>query len=231
MAEIVLLVLFTLLLVLSAILVEKEGEAARLSLMEKELSKFSGPEISDPKKLFEELIIARDKAVQRADQLEKRLQEAGKQSAELKAALEKERAAKLAVEQAKGVDPTRKWPPIINLSEAAGYFEVGSAALSEDFKIALVDKVTPKILQIAAEYPDVDVIEVIGHTDEQIVRQRYFNLYTSLIVIPTSGAQLIQVDGTLSQGSGGDVRERRRIEIRLRKYAGPDTVVQGGIPR
>jgi hypothetical protein len=68
MAKIVLLVLFTLLLALSAVLVEKEGEAARLSLMEKELSKFSSPEISDLKKFFEELIIARDKAVQRADQ-------------------------------------------------------------------------------------------------------------------------------------------------------------------
>jgi hypothetical protein len=189
--------------------------------------------------------------------------------------LEKERAARLAVERAKGVDPTRKWPPIINLSEAAGYyFEVESAELSEDFKVALVDKVAPKILQIAAEYPDVDVIEVIGHTDEQIIRQRYSNLDRSLIdvlksgdvaslvpadnaglgisravavvtrlledrrlrerfprIIPMSGAQLIQVDDTLSQGSGGDVRERRRIEIRLRKYAGPDTVGQGGSPR
>jgi outer membrane protein OmpA-like peptidoglycan-associated protein len=275
MAEIVLLVLFTLLLALSAVLVEKEGEAARLSLIEKELSKFSSPEIPDPKKFFEELIMARDKAVQRADQLEKQLQEAAKQSAELKAALEKERAARLAVEQAKGVDTTRKWPPIINLSEAAGYyFEVGSAELSEDFKVALVDKVAPKILQIAAEYPDVDVIEVVGHTDEQIVRQRYSNLDTSLInvlksgdvaslvpadnaglgisravavvtrllqdsrlrerfprITPMSGAQLIHVDGTLSQGSGGDVRERRRIEIRLRKYAGPDAVVQRDSPR
>jgi hypothetical protein len=46
-----------------------------------------------------------------------------------------------------------------------------------------------------------------------------------------SGAQVIQVDETVSQGSGGDVRERRRIEIRLRKYAGPDTVVEGASPR
>jgi hypothetical protein len=50
-------------------------------------------------------------------------------------------------------------------------------------------------------------------------------------IIPMSGAQLIQVDHTLSQGSGGDVRERRRIEIRLRKYVGPDTVVEGALPR
>jgi hypothetical protein len=111
MAEIVLLVLFTLLLALSAVLVEKEREAARLALMEKELSKLSNPEISDPKKFFEELIIARDKAAQRADQLEKELREAAKQNAELKSALEKERAARLAAEQVKGVDSARKWPP------------------------------------------------------------------------------------------------------------------------
>jgi hypothetical protein len=164
---------------------------------------------------------------------------------------------------------------VISLSEADGYyFEVGSAELSGDFKAALVDKVAPKILHIANEYLDVNVIEVIGHTDEQIIRQRHSNLDTSLIdvletgdvaslvpadnaglgisravavvtrllqdnrlrerfsrIIPMSGAQLIQVDGTLSQGSGGDVRERRRIEIRLRKYVGPDTVVQGGSRR
>jgi len=49
-------------------------------------------------------------------------------------------------------------------------------------------------------------------------------------ILPMSGAQLIQVDETLSRGSEGDVRERRRIEIRLRKYerAGPDTVTQRG---
>jgi hypothetical protein len=153
---------------------------------------------------------------------------------------------------------------------------VGSAELSDEFKDALVDKVAPKILQIAAEYPDVDVIEVIGHTDEQVIRRRYSNLDGTLIdvlktgniaslvpadnaglgisravavvtrllqdnrlrerfsrILPMSGAQLIQLDQTLSQGSLGDVRERRRIEIRLRKYekAGSDTVTSGGPSR
>jgi outer membrane protein OmpA-like peptidoglycan-associated protein len=274
MAEIVLLILFTLLLVLSALLVEKEREQSRLAaLVEKEFSKLFNEQIPDPKKFFEELIIARERAAQ-ADQLGKQLQEATKQNAELKAALEKERIARIAAERANGPDRAHKWPPIINLSEAGGYFfEVGSAELSEEFKAALVDKVAPKILQIATEYPDVDVIEVIGHTDEQIIRRRYSNLDGSLIdvlktgnvaslvpadnaglgisravavvtrllqdgrlqdrfsrILPMSGAQLIQVDQTLSQGSVGDVRERRRIEIRLRKYekSGPDNVTQGG---
>jgi hypothetical protein len=138
---------------------------------------------------------------------------------------------------------------------------------------ALTDKVVPKILQIAAQYPDVDIIEIVGHTDEQLIRRRYSNLDGTLIdvlrhgdvaslipadnaglgiaravavvtrlledsrlqprfsrILPMSGAQLIQVDETLTRGSQGDVRERRRIEIRLRKYekSGPDTVTQGG---
>jgi outer membrane protein OmpA-like peptidoglycan-associated protein len=277
MAEIVLLILFTLLLVLSTLLVEKEREqsrlAAQISLVEKEFSKLLNEQITDPKKFFQELIIATERAAQ-ADRLEKQLQEATKQNTELKAALEKERRARIVAENANGPDRAHKWPPIINLSEAGGYFfEVGSAELSEEFKTALLDKVAPKILQIATEYPDVDVIEVIGHTDEQIIRRRYSNLDGSLIdvlktgnvaslvpadnaglgisravavvtrllqdgrlqerfsrILPMSGAQLIQVDQTLSQGSIGDVRERRRIEIRLRKYekSGPDNVIQGG---
>jgi hypothetical protein len=188
---------------------------------------------------------------------------------ELKTAIEKERPAR------KGPERAHQWPPIINLSEAGGYyFDVGSAELSEEFKAALVDKVAPKILQIAGEYPDVDIIEVIGHTDEQTIRRRFSKLDGTLIdalktgnvaslvaadnaglgisravavvirlltdsrlqerfsrILPMSGAQLIQVDEKLSQGSAGDVRERRRIEIRLRKYAGQDIVIHGGPSR
>jgi outer membrane protein OmpA-like peptidoglycan-associated protein len=286
-AEVVLLILFTLLLALSALLAEREREnhtlvarngvlAAENSLFEKELSKFLGEPVANPKNIFLELIIARRRAAQ-ADQLEQKLQEADKQNTELKTTLEKEHAARMAAERVSGPDSGHKWPPIINLSEADGYFfQVGSAELSEEFKAALVDKVAPKILQIAAEYPDVDVIEVIGHTDEQIIRRRYSNLDTSLIdvlkdghvaslvpadnaglgisravalvtrllqdnrlverfprILPMSGAQLIQVDQTLSHGAIGDVKERRRIEIRLRKYekAGPDMMTPGGSPK
>ena len=52
-------------------------------------------------------------------------------------------------------------------------------------------------------------------------------------ILPMSGAQLIQVDETLTRGSQGDVRERRRIEIRLRKYekSSPDKMTPGGPPQ
>jgi outer membrane protein OmpA-like peptidoglycan-associated protein len=154
------------------------------------------------------------------------------------------------------------WPPIIKLSEADGYyFETGSAQLRPDFRAKLADSISEQILAIIKQY-DVDVVEVVGHTDEQPVGSRPSNLdrdlvsvlrdnasITSLVpadnaglglaraasvvsallqspqlaaykLIPLSGAQLVNVDESLAlSGTPGDIRERRRIEIRLRKSA------------
>ena len=152
------------------------------------------------------------------------------------------------------------WPPIINLSEADGYFfATGSADLTLDFEMALQTAVVTRLLQIAEMF-DVDVIEVIGHTDEQPVSNRVSNLDRTLPtvtsggnstgalqwadnaglglaralavvkvlsfdprlrrfrILPLSAAQLIATDGKLTRWDArGDVRERRRIEIRMRK--------------
>lgn len=153
-----------------------------------------------------------------------------------------------------------KWPPIINLSDAAGYnFEVGSAELSPEFKLKLGGPITRLILDRARQY-DTDVIEVVGHTDEQPIGLRPSNLDTGLVpvlngtadvaslvpadnaglglaravsvvgllrqnpqfsqykLLPLSGAQLINNNGSLATtGIPADLRQRRRIEIRLRK--------------
>jgi outer membrane protein OmpA-like peptidoglycan-associated protein len=152
------------------------------------------------------------------------------------------------------------WPPIINLSEAGGYyFATGSAELTPNFATELRTVVVDRLLEIADSY-DVDVIEVIGHTDEQAVNSRVSNLDRALSsvtsggsgagilqwadnaglglarslsvverlsadprlrsfrILPLSAAQLIGIDGRLTRFDGhGDVRERRRIEIRMRK--------------
>lgn len=64
------------------------------------------------------------------------------------------------------VEP-HEWPPIISLSEMNGYyFRSGSAELSPAFRASLQGKTAGQIAEIVALY-DVDVIEVIGHTDEQ----------------------------------------------------------------
>jgi flagellar motor protein MotB len=166
-------------------------------------------------------------------------------------------ASKPASDTARGIGHT--WPPIINLSEADGYyFATGSADLTPDFEMALNTAVVTRLLEIAESF-DVDVIEVIGHTDEQPVSNRVSNLDRSLPsvtlgsstgvlqwadnaglglaralavvkvlsfdprlrafrILPLSAAQLIGTDGKLTRWDGrGDVRERRRIEIRMRK--------------
>jgi flagellar motor protein MotB len=160
-----------------------------------------------------------------------------------------------------GDDPKgHNWPPIINLSEAGGYFfATGSAELTPSFAGALHTAVVERLLQIAGAF-DVDVIEVIGHTDEQPVSTHISNLDRKLAsvttgeggaaglqwadnaglglaralavvellsgdprlrqftILPLSAAQLIDTDGRLTHWDGqSDVRERRRIEIRMRK--------------
>ncbi len=80
-------------------------------------------------------------------------------------------------------DPSKgkhNWPPIIILSEADKYtFASGSADLSPDFKSALSGTVIDRLVQIIKEY-DVNVVEVVGHTDEQSLLPKYSNLDKSL---------------------------------------------------
>jgi flagellar motor protein MotB len=153
-----------------------------------------------------------------------------------------------------------QWPPIITLSEAGGYsFRSGSAELSPTFHESLVKKTPSDILAYVKKY-DVDVIEVVGHTDEQPLGIRQSNLDRDLLavlknttnvatlvpadnaglglaravsvvsvlrqspllagykLIPLSGAQLVNTDETLAiLATPGDIPQRRRIEIRLRK--------------
>jgi outer membrane protein OmpA-like peptidoglycan-associated protein len=162
-----------------------------------------------------------------------------------------------------------QWPPIIDLSEANGhYFKTGSAELAPDFRAKLTTTVPERIVQLMKRY-DVDVIEVVGHTDEQTIGIRFSNLDQGLVpvlrngaaigslvpadnaglglaravsvvsvlrqsksladykLIPLSGAQLVNTDETLAlAGTPGDIRERRRIEIRLRKSSPHDAPIQ-----
>ena len=154
------------------------------------------------------------------------------------------------------------WPPIITLSEASGYFFAsGSAEVSSDFQAKLSTKVVADLLEIIKKY-NVDIVEIVGHTDEQKLVVRPSNLDTVLIpflkgdpdldrflpsdnaglglaraaavlrvlsadirlqsvgvkLLPLSGGQVIEVGDVLSTGkSPGNVKERRRIEIRARR--------------
>ena len=68
------------------------------------------------------------------------------------------------------------WPPIISLPDAENFsFEVGSAKLTDGFKVQLRSNIADQILETLQQY-DADVIEVIGHTDLQRMRQ---GIYTT----------------------------------------------------
>ena len=166
-----------------------------------------------------------------------------------------------------------QWPPIIKLTDADGYFfESGKATLRPEFEAKIRGPVIEQLLADAQKY-DTDVIEVVGHTDEQPIGPRSSNLDKELMsalvnhpavdtllpadnaglgiaravsvagvlkadgrlasykVLPLSGAQLINPDETLvTTLSLRDVRERRRIEIRLRKSTPAVIPVSSGRP-
>jgi outer membrane protein OmpA-like peptidoglycan-associated protein len=89
------------------------------------------------------------------------------------------------------------WPPIISLDDDGNRFEVGSAEIKPAFRQSLQNDVASKVLALLQEY-DVDVIEIIGHTDEQVITPtRGSNLDTSAIAAlngHVSPDQLIPVD-------------------------------------
>jgi hypothetical protein len=152
------------------------------------------------------------------------------------------------------------WPPIIRLREADGeFFAVGRAEVSDGLGQKIKRDVIPTLVSRLAEF-NVDVIEVVGHTDEQPVQGSATNLDAETVnvvrrgvaatrlsaadnaglgyaraisivqvlrgdprladvtIIPLSAAQMVDANGKLSDGtSTGDIKERRRIEIRLRR--------------
>lgn len=151
------------------------------------------------------------------------------------------------------------WPPIITLSDADGYnFNTGSAELSPAFEKRLKEEIIPRLTRLTKQH-NVDVIEIIGHTDEQPIGGKQSNLDKALLgflngegavsdltpgdnaglglarassivrvlnayaalkglrLLPLSAAQLTLPSQRLTKGSPGDVKERRRIEVRLRR--------------
>jgi len=165
---------------------------------------------------------------------------------------------------ASGGKGEHNWPPIISLSDAKGYsFSIGSAGLTPDFEKKIKSTVVDQVANIVKAY-EVDIVEVIGHTDEQPVNGRASNLDGKLIpalsgnfsidglnpadnaglgmaravsvarilkadarlagirVLPLSGGQMILPGDTLTSGTDkGEAKERRRIEIRMRRAEKP----------
>ena len=283
MAESMLLLVFCLLLVAAAMItaerrhrVNAEQRLVRLEQQNKELSaqlveaqgKLAGTVTSADRAKFEsewrELVSTR----QVIDRL--KMNDASPADLEKLAAVSKvfarnnvplDQAPGKLEEMLKGNIQPHEWPPIINLSEAGGYyFTSGSAALTPAFESKLENSIANQIADNLERYK-VDVVEVIGHTDEQRVARSTSNLDDASIgvidgrlpvdalqpadnaglglsraiavanvlkanaklkdvtVLPMSAAQLVVPGDKLTAGQAGDVQERRRIEIRIRRRA------------
>jgi flagellar motor protein MotB len=96
-----------------------------------------------------------------------------------------------------------QWPPIIKMSEADGYFfKTRSAELSPAFRETLLNETSRQILEYIKKY-DVDVIEVVGHTDERPIGVRQFsNLDRDLPSVLTNSVGVVSLIPADNAGLG-----------------------------
>jgi flagellar motor protein MotB len=208
MAEIMLLVVFTLLLVAGALL---QKNTARIEQLEEERAGLV--ELDELKRLQEELKRARGAPLPESwrelVRIERNLTEIQGEAADGRTVLEivevaadtKRMLESLGYDMtsvrelpsliSKNMPPAdqaavqgrtgHNWPPIIRLSEADNYFfELGKAEISPSFRDQLQGVIIPKLLELIREY-DVNVVEVIGHTDEVPIAGAVSNLDSHLV--------------------------------------------------
>lgn len=211
-AEIMILLIFVLLMALAAALSSREkqiealdsGGAKRMI----ETLQEAYPQAEKPDDYFKELV----RAIEVRKAVEKQGLKAGGEQLVEDAAIGAEARAAAAAAGVK--DPTEfvktalqsakngkkgEWPPFFSLSEAGGYFfDSGKATLRRDFKENLKAKVIPLLAGNIKDY-GVDVVEVIGHTDEvPMVGQS--NLDTRLISASTGRYDIGQLRSTDNAG-------------------------------
>lgn len=118
----------------------------------------------------------RNEAVENAQDLQAQLKEA---AAKLDA-LERQKAA------FGNTSKPHEWPPIISLSEASGnYFRSGSAELTPSFSEKLNGSISDQIANNLKNY-GADIVEIIGHTDEQPLSRPNSNMDKNSIDVLTS---------------------------------------------
>ncbi len=102
-----------------------------------------------------------------------------------------------------------KAPPIIVIQETGTYqFQSGSAALPESLNRYIRQQLVAQIESNAAEY-QIDVVEIIGHTDGQVNQGGVSNLDRVLETVATGNSSLNQ----LSPGSNADLGLMRALAV------------------
>ena len=175
--------------------IESDPRSLRLVAILKEYWEQYKPEEEEARQFFNELVLQ----VQELKNLRKELESLTERSDKL------EKELKVAVERYQKVIETEGehyWPPIINLSEADGfYFETGSAVLSDSFIQALSISIIPRLINIIEGY-NVDVVEIVGHTDEQPISQRQSNLDEALSLVFNHNASITTLIPSDNAGLG-----------------------------
>lgn len=209
MAEVMILLIFLLLMALAAALQNREQRIAALdgsgaSKLIEQLQR-AYPQARNSDDYFKEL--------KRAIEVRKQVEEAGPQAS--RDTLVQDAALGRQVREAAGsVNPDDflrraisaaergregEWPPFFSLSEAGGYyFESGKATLRPQFEQSLRSAVIPRLVSSIKDY-DVDVIEVIGHTDE-VPMVGTSNLDSSLIAASVDRVPIANLRSTDNAG-------------------------------
>jgi Flagellar motor protein len=178
-AEIMILLIFVLLMALAAALARRDErlatfEGGGLTRLVDALQE-AYPSAKGPDDYFKELVLAIEarKTLEGSVPEESRtsLMEDASLGRQVREALGPKAAQDPMTQVAKALkaDADRKkseWPPFFSLSEAGGYyFESGKATLRPDFVTKLDSDIIPLLKTYIDDYA-VDVVEVIGHTDE-----------------------------------------------------------------
>lgn len=95
-----------------------------------------------------------------------------------------------------------EWPPIISLTEASGYFfRSGSAELSTSFTDQLNGSISDQIAKNLESY-GADIVEVIGHTDEQPISRLNSNLDKNSIDVLSARKSISSLEPADNAGLG-----------------------------
>ncbi|WP_018240507.1 OmpA family protein [Ensifer sp. BR816] len=95
-----------------------------------------------------------------------------------------------------------EWPPIISLSEASGYyFRSASAELTDKFTADLNGSISTQIADNLKRY-GVDIVEVIGHTDEQPLARPNSNMDKLSIGVVSSKTPITELVPADNAGLG-----------------------------
>lgn len=209
MAEVMILLIFLLLMALASALQNRDrriealdsGGASRLI----EQLQRAYPQAQNSDDYFKELV--------RAIEVRKEVEQAGPEAGS-RTLIEDAELGREVRRAASGSDPEQylrraitaaergregEWPPFFSLSEAGGYyFDSGKATLRPQFEQSLRSSIIPMLATSIADY-DVNVIEVIGHTDE-VPMVGTSNLDSSLIAASVSRVPIGDLRSTDNAG-------------------------------